>query len=29
VDEAGREQLVGPLVEYERLSARVTTTGEI
>ncbi|MDX3697838.1 hypothetical protein PV726_48320 [Streptomyces europaeiscabiei] len=29
VDEAGREQLVGPLAEYERLSARVTTTGEI
>ncbi|MEO3978947.1 hypothetical protein [Streptomyces sp. CAU 1734] len=29
VDEDGREQLVGPLAEYERLSALVTTTGEI
>ncbi|WP_329020262.1 hypothetical protein [Streptomyces sp. NBC_01601] len=27
--EGGREELVGPLAEYERLSARVTTTGEI
>ncbi|WP_234043348.1 hypothetical protein [Streptomyces marianii] len=29
LDEAGRERLVGPLAEYERLSALVTTTGEI
>jgi hypothetical protein len=27
--EEGRAELVGPLAEYERLSAQVTTTGEI
>ncbi|OEV13212.1 hypothetical protein [Streptomyces nanshensis] len=28
-DKEGREQLVGPLAEYERLSAQVTTPGQI